>query len=66
MGSDTVTPAGVNRFFPGVRSLHCGFGQVVDGDMPLAACADTACTGQAPSALPAWLLPSPATESAPA
>ena len=45
------------HYAPGLTGRQVHFGS-------LAVCADTACTGQAPSALPAWLLPRPATESA--
>jgi len=47
------------HYAPGLTGRQVHFGS-------LAACAETACTGQAPSALPAWLLGSATTESAPA
>ena len=47
------------HYAPGLTGRQVHFGSLAD-------CADTACTGQAPPALPAWLLYSPATESAPA
>lgn len=45
------------HYAPGLTGRQVHFGS-------LAACAETACTGQAPPALPAWLLPRPATKSA--
>jgi len=47
------------HYAPGLTGRQVHFGSLAD-------CADTACTGQAPSALPAWLLHSPTTESTPA
>ena len=45
------------HYAPGLTGRQVHFGS-------LAACAQTACTGQAPAALPAWLVDPPATKSA--